>query len=635
MLAKLRLDQTKKYEQALVTYQLAVMLIDFALGRNHYMRIGSEQGGISTWDDIVIEKDEISLIHIQVKRQTSGDFGDTNDQCNRNNYLKGPRQGQKRDLSPLDETLKKLADWSKDIDISTTSPKREFWIELPELTTYIKNGLQIRNLKDLCEVQIKPSVTTAIGLQTQANMDTNLQNCFDWLTTWCEFEDWEHILKALKFLRIKNSGLESEIENNTEEKLKEIFIPDKIKDVRLKILSYTIENTTFSGAIAPRNLLFELKEYIRSDIKVWTQIDNINNDWHISGILDLETNTEVERPSKVIPLLWSNDRGRNLNINLENINLQLAPIHESIFRLAIHLDGNVSGLCSNWDIWKGHIVNKIGGTFGVLKNDFENLSIADNNAPFKICNGKSLSTNAKRESFAKDMGNQMTKITWELVSRNISELINDMETDQSQELRDAVEIRWNAWQESIIENDLLLIPLLKKILHPSAEGEEISGSLRVGPKTKLLIADALFICLLISVALGSVEGDLMKTEDGLSIGAIGLTWWSGPAGKGRKVRKIDEEDSIDDLIGKEAYDILILSQSEQVEGEIYKHSISDSANIDHSLAAGNNPKLLITKNRIFNSVIKKGSIDELQNYLKEKLKSYNESLTETLNHNIL
>lgn len=58
MLAKLHLDRTKKYEQALATYQITVMLIDFAQGRKHYMRIGAEQRDISTWDDIVIEKDK-------------------------------------------------------------------------------------------------------------------------------------------------------------------------------------------------------------------------------------------------------------------------------------------------------------------------------------------------------------------------------------------------------------------------------------------------------------------------------------------------------------------------------------------------------------------------------------------------
>lgn len=634
MLAKLRLDQTKKYEQALVTYYIAEMLVDFVAGREHYKKIGAEQGDITTWDDIVIEKTDSLQVHIQVKRQTSGDFGDINDDCERNEYLQGPRKDQKRDLSPLDQTLKNLAEWCKDVDISTITPKREFWIELPELNTQIKKGLQIRHLKDLCEVQIRPAVTTAEMLQTQANTDTNIKNCFNWLTTWCEFENWEHILKALTFLKIKNSGLESEIEIKTEDKLKEVFISDKLQEIRVKILSYTIENSTFSGAIAPRNLLFEVKDYIRSDIKFWTQFTHIDNNWSLSGIHDLEANTEIERPSKLIPLLWSNDKGRNLNINLEIVNSRLTPIHESIFRLAIHFEGNVSGLCSNWNSWKGHIENKIGGTFGILKNDFANLSIADNNSSFKISNGEHLNTNAKREVFAKEMNTHMTTRTWELVSEEISDLINDMDTNQSPELRDAVEVRWNVWQGIITKDESLLIPFLKRIVHPNAEGEEILGHLRIGPKTKLLIAEAVFTCLLISVALDPSGQEIMKTEDGLSIGAIGLTWWSGPAGKVRKVRKIDDEDSIDDLIGKEVYDILIISQSEQPEGEIYKKSISDSAKIDHSLAAGNNPKLLITKNRIFNSIIKKGNIDELQNYLKQKLKIYNESLTEALKNNI-
>jgi hypothetical protein len=635
MLAKLRLDQTKKYEQAVATYEIAVMLVDFALGRKHNMRIGSEQGDISRWDDIVIEKDKNSQVHIQVKRQTSGDFGSNNDECTRNDYLQGKRKDQKRDLSPLDETLKSLADWCKDINISNINPKREFWIELPELNTQIKNGLQIKDLKDLCEVQIKPAVTTASGLQTHAGANKNIKNCFDWLTTWCDFKDWEHILKALRFLKIKNSGLESEIESKTEDKLKEIFMSDKLKEIRLKILSYTIENTTFSGAITPRNLLFELEEYIRSDIKIWTQIDHLDNNWQISGIHDLENNNDIERPSKTIPLLWSNKRGRNLNINIEQVNSTLAPIHESIFQLAIHLDGNVNGLCANWDEWKGCIENKIGGTLGVLENDFEGIRISNNNSPFKISDGKIMNTNAEREAFAKEMSDQMTRKTWELISEKISGRISHMDISQSQELRDTVETRWNTWQEIIKKDDSLLTPLFKKIVHPNAEGEEILGHLRIGPKTKMLITDALFICLLISVALGSKDSGIMKTEDGLSIGAIGLSWWSGPAGKARKVRKIDDEDSVYDLIGKETYDILILSQSEQPEGEIYKQSIGDSTNIDHSLAAGQSPKLLVTRNRLLNSIIKKGSVDELQNYLQQKLNIYKESLTQTINNNIL
>jgi len=481
----------------------------------------------------------------------------------------------------------------------------------------------------LCHVQIKSAVTTALGLQTQASSNTNIKNCFDWLTTWCDFKDWEHILKALRFLKIKNSGLESEIEIKTEDKLKEIFISDKLKEVRLKILSYTIENTTFSGAIEPRNLLFELQEYIRSDIKIWTQIENLDGSWQISGIHDLENNTDIERPSKTIPLLWSNDRSRDLKINIANISTPLSSIHESIFRLALHLDGNVSGLCTNWDGWKACIESKIGGTLGLLENDFEGLRISNNNAPSKVSGGKTMNTNAEREAFAKEMSEQMSKRTWELISEKISWRIYNMELGQSKELRDAVEARWKSWQE----NGSMLTTLLKSILHPKAEGEEILGSLRIGPKTKLLIADALFTCLLISVALNPLDSGIMKTGDGLSIGAIGLSWWSGPAGKTKRIREIDDVESVDDLIGKEAYDILVLSQSKQAESVIFKQSLGESGNIDHSLAAGRSPKLLVTRNQLFNSIVKKGSITELRDYLQQKLNTHRESITETLNNN--
>lgn len=635
MLAKLRLDQTKKYEQAIATYEIVVMLIDFALGRKHYMRIGSEQGGILKWDDIVIESDQNSLIHIQVKRQTSGDFGTALDECIRNEYVQGGREGQKRDLSPLDETLKSLAEWFEHIDTTSISPKREFWIELPELNTQIKKGLQIKDLQDLCHIQIRPAVTTAAGLEAQAADDTNLKKCFDWLTTWCGFKDWDHILKALQFLKIKNSGTEVEIESKAEDRLKEIFNPEKVKEVRSRITAYTSENTTFSGAIAPRNLLFELKEFIRSDIKVWMQIDGIDNAWQISGILDLESNTEVERPSKTIPLLWSNERGKDLNINIKKVSSPLSSIHESIFRLAIHLDGNVSGLCANWDGWKVCIENKIGGTLGLLENDFEGLCISDNNSPFKISGGRTINSNAEQEAFAKEMADQMTKLSWEMVSEKISWRISQMDIRQSQELRDTVEARWKSWQEIVSRDESTLTTLLKNIVHPNAEGEEILGYLRVGPKTKLLVADAIFICLVISVALDPLGSGMMKTDGGLSIGAIGLNWWSGPAGKTKRVRRIDDEECVSDLIGKEAYDILIISQSDQPEGEIYKQSIGESGSVDNSLAAGHSPKLLITPNRRFKTIIKTGSIAQLQTYLKHKLATYKETLIETLNNNAL
>lgn len=623
MLAKLRLDQAAVYEQAIAAYKISKMLCAFIEGRKHILCIGAEQGDISGWDDFIIQECLSEFIHLQIKKQNT-DFAPLNNCIKQANTT----------LTPLDNSMLSLAEWIRTHNPALDSTTRHFRLCLPHDGPVIKRNLEIRNLRDFMALNINATTTTQ-GLDNLQNVaqDGTAINLYNWLTTWCGFTDWDHIRRALQKLQIYNYGNRTDIDAQSIEQLSRVF--REPVTVLTFIKSYTLDNSAYTASISPRQLLFELKGYLLDTQKTWTQISSANGNWEISGIHDLENNLEVERPSKIIPLLWSNERGRDLNINIAKVVTTLSSIHESIFRLAIHLDGNISGLCANWDGWKVCIENKIGGTLGILKNDFEGLSIADNNAPFKISGGKTINTNAERENFAKEMSDQMTKRTWELVSEKISEQISEMDARQSQELRDAVEARWKSWQETIQNDKSILAGLLTSIVHPNAEGEEILGCLRIGPKTKLLIADALFTCLLISVALDPSDSGIMKIENGLSIGAIGLNWWSGPAGKTKRVRRIDDEESVNDLIGKEAYDILIISQSDQPEGEIYKQSMGESASADYSLAGGQSPKLLITPNRRFSSIIKTGSIDQLQTYLQQKLTTYKKLLIETLNNNTL
>jgi hypothetical protein len=349
----------------------------------------------------------------------------------------------------------------------------------------------------------------------------------------------------------------------------------------------------------------------------------------------LESNTEFERPSKIIPQLWSNERIRNFNINIATVSTSLGPIQEGIFQLAIHLQGTVKASCVNWDGWRVCLEGKLGGTIGEKEDDMDALTISSYNDPYSIIDGFPINSNAKQEAFAKAMVTEMTKVTWKMVGNKISKRISKMIIEESQELRDEIEARWSDWR-LVLENDqLALTSLFKKIVHPSAEGQDILGHLRIGPKTTLLIADALFTCLLISVALDSENSGIMKTEDGLSIGVVGLRWWSGPYGRPRRVRKIDDEDTISELVGRESFDILVLSQSEQPENEIYKKTLGESAEDDYSLASGRKPKLLITRNRLFNSIVNKGCIDELREYLQQKLNKQKKSFSETLNNNML
>jgi hypothetical protein len=622
MLAKLRLDQTKKYEQAIAAYEISAMLCAFVEGRKHILCIGAEQGDIDGWDDFVIQDCIAEFTHLQIKRQQT-DFSPPGN-CVRNGNIK---------LTPLDKSMNSLAKWIITCDSLVNPDTRHFRLELPSVGANIKEELELRNLRDFMTLYIN-STTTVQGLENLQNVagDTNAVNIFNWLTHWCGFSDWEHILKAFRLLEIRDNGTENDIDAKSKDKLSLIFRdPNSVLSI---IKSYTHENSAYTGNIAPRQLLFELKNYLLDSKKTWTQIYNRGDEWEISGIHDLENNLEIERPSKIIPLLWSNDRDRTLQINISHVSHVFAPIHEGIFQLALHLDGNSNGLCFDWGGWGVCIAGKVGLTLGDSDDDLEKLAIADNKAPYKITGGKPINSNAERESFAKAMATEMIKTTWQLVIQKVFMRIADMDISQSQELRDAVETRWRIWKTTLGNDIETQKRIFKKMVHPNAEGQDILGHLRIGPKTKGLIAEALFTLLLISVALDPNNLAFMKTEDGLTIDAIGIKFWSGPAGQVKKVREIDEENSIQDLIGKESSDILILSKSMQTENEIYKQLLTESTNIDHSLAAPSRPKLLITRNRLFTTIIKKGTIAELRAYLQKKLDSHTELLTESLNNSM-
>lgn len=620
MLPKLRLDQTAAYEQTIAAYEISKMLCAFIEGRKHILCIGAEQGDIPGWDDFIVQESLSEFTHLQIKKQNT-DFAPLGNCIKRTDVT----------LSPLDNSMSSLAEWITTYNPDRDSTVRHFILCLPHEGPLIKRNLEIRNLRDFMALHINPTTTTK-GLDNLQNVaqDGTAINLFNWLTTWCGFTDWDHIRKALHKLKIHNYGHALDIDAKSIEQLSRVF--REPVTVLTFIKSYTLNNSAYTGSISPRQLLFELKDYLLDTQKTWTQISSANGSWEISGIHDLENNTEVERPSKIIPLLWSNNRDRSFHINLSQVDPAFTPIHEGVFQLAIHLQGNVNALCANWNGWKVCIENKLGGTLGEREDDLESLTIAGNNAPYNLTGGMPMNTNAERDYFAKKMIAEMTKVTWQMVVAKVSWRISQMDTSQSQELRDTIEARWNSWQEALNNDESILTSHLKKIVHPNAEGEEILGSLRIGPKTKLLIADALFMCLIISVSLDPSDSGIMRTEDGLSIGAIGLKWWSGPAGKAKKVRRVDAEDAVSELVGKEPYDILVLSQSEQPQSEIYKQSIGASRNTDHSLAAGHSPQLLITRDKRFDSIINKGSLSDLSVYLRQKLKAHNESLIETLNN---
>lgn len=616
MLKKLRLDQTKLYEKHLILEQLSEMLVFFVKGYPHHLAIGAEQGNIDKWDDIVIKADSNYYIYVQAKRQST-DFSCYS--IERDKYTKKDRVGVFKDLSPFDEAIKSIGEYISKSKADSKYSKNEFWLELPEGSTQIKKGLEVRHLKNFCDIYIK-SVTTANDLKELAEKDRNVKNIYIWLTTWCDFVDWEHILKVMKILKIKESGLEKDICCRVKNNLMQIFKETEIQCVCRMILGYLDENTTFAGAIKPRQLLYLLKDYLLPNIQRWTLFKNDGSYWNVSGINDLEDNNEIERPLIIVPSLWSRDNPNARYLKIDGECMENCLISDSLMRLSLHPQGSFDVICSDKSSWENLIKTKIGGTLGVSRTDLRDLRILDGLEPSSQSEIKQLATITESENFAEELHNEMYRNTFKAVNTIMINKIREMEKG---DLRNEVEVRWKTWKQSLEINMDEQKELFSKILHPKAEGKSISGELRVGLKTVDLLSDAIFLLLVVSVCLCDDEN---KSWDAvtkkLKMTSIGLAYWSGPSGSSNKVIKIDDDDGISKLLENELGQVIIISQSNLSETEVFQDNIAGEIKKSGLLTHPKYPKLLITNDRKFSKKLRNGNISELKEYFQSSLDKY-------------
>ena len=611
MLKKLNLDQTKIYEKHLALEQISIMLVSFVKGRPYHLAIGAEQGNIDQWDDLVIKKNNVGYIYIQAKRQTT-DFSP--DSIVRDTYKRMARKGQLRDLSPMDKAFESLGKRMVIDDL-----ENEFWLALPEGSTQIKDGLEVRHLRKLCEQYIK-SVTTADKLIELANKDSDVHNIYLWLTTWCDFSDWEHIFKALRILKIKTSEFESDINVRVASNLSEVFKTSEIEHVRMLILSYLDENATFAGEIKPRQLLYLLKEYLQTDIVRWTLFQTDGLCWNIGGIHDLEHNNEIERPSIMVPSLWDRKNQYARLLKIYGGYIENCHISNSLMRLALHPFGTFNVHCSDMPSWQNAIKMKTGGTIGVSKNDLNDLRILDGLQDCQMIEPIVLNTIDAMENHAIKLHSEMYKIVFNLVDFGIKKKIEDMPRSN---LRTEVEARWMEWKQLLKENIEEQRKLFLKILHPKAEGESISGELRVGPKTEILLTEAIYLLLVVSVCLGDTDNKNWEwVTNKLSMNSIGLAFWSGPSSGPRKVIEIDDDACIGKLLENEQGHITIISQCKLPGTEVFQDDIAGESGKSELLTHPNYPKLLITNNRTFKRKLLEGDISKLRSYFKSSLDKY-------------
>lgn len=603
MLKKLSLDKSKIYERCIALEEITQMMCDFVMGRSYKQEIGAEQGDILKWDDFVIVNEDASKTYIQVKRQST-DFwsGVAEDTVERNKN----RNGNLRKLTPFDETIEALSKVCQ----GDTHNKNRFYIYLPSDSLYIKKDMKIQNLRNFKE-SIK-SVTLGRDLGRQVVADQHTKNVVTWLQTWCGFTDYDHIVKAFKILEIYTTGFEADIMKRVKHNLKEIFVDSKVEAVCDRLSCYIDNNSTYAGAFRPRQLVFELKEYIRPEISLWTLFKSNQSSWIVSGIIDLE-NEEEEKAPMVASAVWNNERRCNLKIAGEYS--EKCKLAKSLMRLSIHQNGANYTSTLDKTLWISNLKKSVGETLGNDKNDCIDINIFLFDEGIDDINGKKISSLCDKEQYAEDLNDAMYKITLKMVNTRILQEIANM---GGSELRNEIEKCWNCWYGKFDSDSAIVKKVFRDILHPVCEGDSISGEMRVGCKTVGLLTDALFLAMVVYISLcieGNYQWDFLV--DFLDIRVIGLRAWSGPAESSKKVIEIEVETA--KMLSHESEPIIILSGTKLPVSELLGEDLAGNSAHSGLITDRKQPKLLIPYDRCMRRLIDKGRIVEIREYLQSQL----------------
>jgi hypothetical protein len=618
MRARLNLERTRTYELAVAASKVSSMLVPYVRGQSHVLGIGSEQGGIPHWDDFVIELAINKMEYIQVKMQNTP-FGSDLDLPSRGyKRLAGGATPVKRDLSPLDKSMKSLGQLFNDTGAIDSTVQKSFTLVVPSLSVEIKKDLTANHLNTLCAIEMTPS-TTLTQFQGLSSI-APFSDIFEWLKSWCDFTNEAHIFQALKAFRIRQVGSEDDINAETVRNLSVCY--REPENVLREILVYIQDNTSYTSFINPRHLAGHLRHYLLTGQHSWTQFKQNGFDWEISGTHGQVTD-EIEYASTVVPALWSKPYKGIIKYHAQAEAAGKLP--KVLGRLMLHMQPTSAAHISNLASWHLETKRLIGSTLGIDKDDCESLCTEDDPNPFTSSGPRTLNSTHLHDEEATQLTAAMHSKTWSLVCDAVRKKIASAEVV---EVRDAVEERWRSWQAQLDTDVAKQQQLCQSMMHPNAEGMDIEAELRIGPKTASLIADGFYLLLVIAVCFDGADSDWATVGSQVTMSVKALRFWSGPAGLTRKVRKL-AEDGIEDLIGKELAQILVLSEVGEAPETILGSNLAD---IDNDLSAGSiasarQPTLLLTNSGKFGYLLRKGTIAQIREFLQTKYQKGKEAKT--------
>lgn len=594
MIRRFRLEQKARYEKMVIAQRVADMLDCFIEGRPAPIEMGSEQGGISEWDDFVILHADNSYEHVQIKRQ-SKDF------CTKN----ARKPSAETKLSVIDKAFVSLARWIKSEDRKNAGTRR-FVLCLVDIGRQLKSELTVNHLDEVCKLcrqdWIDPNAPTD-------REDGPTQRVYTWLTTWCGFTDWAHIKEALQHVTVMTVGLESNLEEQAIKALDRHFTD--AKSTLDLLLAYISAETSDISAIRCRSVLSHLHSMRRPDMVTWTQyrMDAASKPWSISGTHDIQAGTS-EPPSAVVQHLWSAETGnRKLRVAAayspwQGSNL---TIPSAILRLALHLQGASQSLMLNATAWRTSVGLELGHTLGIGERDLEELPWFENTERLSCAAHRELDGVVAARLEAQALAEAMDEAVWQRVVDRMSE---NLVAIGDATLLGAMEATWQDWRAQLAQDPASRRQLLEQLLYPPSEGKNASHALRLGPRTVNLLATAIETLLLVAVGAGGQGSNWQEFTNCGEVLSIALKHWSGPAGEPADVRELSA-DPLLTVIGPSPAPVVILSGVEASPASLLDEGMADDAEETTSMAAERQPQLLVTRFKAY-QLLRKGTLASVQ-----------------------
>ncbi|WP_425221221.1 ABC-three component system protein [Pseudomonas sp.] len=629
MIRRFRLEQKGHYEKLVIAQRLSDMVDKYLDGRAAPLLIGAEQGGIGEWDDVVIYHADEHYEHFQIKRQTTP-FCDKH--IDKADYIRSytPRASSKaaasatpvappdRDIdSELDKAMKSLSAWSLTPQ-SKQPPARAFSLILLGLEVPLKGKrgdfITANHLHEFCRLCKQDGLDLA-ALSSRA--DTPTQNVYKWLTTWCGFNDWDHVRQTMRALTIHAVGSEENLEERACESLGRHFnVPRASLE---KLMGYISTSTTDVNAISCHAMASHLKDGRRSDAGTWTQYlmnPLAGSSWTVTGTHNLNGTTSLPVPHAAMEVVghhWTAG-GNNRKLRLHATYCRPTPntvaLPSAILRLALHLKSGSHCLLLGEPLWRQGAGNELGRTLGISENDLDELPWIDNSEALTCASGRELSTLLETRDESLALHRAMNDLVWKQLQARITARLNSVSDTP---LLTALEPKWRSWAAELTADSAARDSLFEQLMYPKAEGLDGKHALRIGPRTADLMETAILTLLLVCVAIGNDDGNWREIPSIGEVLSIALKSWSGASGDHSGARPVADE--LMAVLGPSPASVVILAGVEGSPTSLLESSMADDFEASNSMAAERQPKLLVTRFGVL-KYLSTGTLAQLQGQFK-------------------